>query len=332
VTARSAGSPAESSPHASVRARARSLAVNGLWHLRSLAVRDQAGPRTNTTLLLGSARSGTTWVADVIDRHHDHRVIFEPLRPGTSTALRGWWPTRYLAAGDTSPVLRDSMAALLDGRLKGAWMDHTNASLRPRRRLVKEIEANCLVPWLGRHFPEVRTVVLVRHPATVVSSRMRLGWKDNLHLLTRDEQLRQDYPFVADVEALAGDDPYLRMVAKWAVETAVPLSTEGDHLCFVGYEELQSHPEPTVARLLAHLDQRPDAALRAAMETRSRTTDLVSKRVLPDGSGAATTERARAAQHVLDRVGLDLLYDMSSPDTPVPDWDAVRRAVRARVL
>ena len=40
--------------------------------------RRRAGDESNTVLLLGSARSGTTWIGEMIDRHHDHRIVFEP--------------------------------------------------------------------------------------------------------------------------------------------------------------------------------------------------------------------------------------------------------------
>ncbi|MGZ4613541.1 MAG: hypothetical protein ACXV1K_10300, partial [Kineosporiaceae bacterium] len=87
----------------------RRLAVAARWRAKSLAYVDRAPDYRASVVLLGSARSGTTWVGEVIDRHHDHRVVFEPLRPGRVPQVRAYANGQYLRRDDTDPVYLEPM-------------------------------------------------------------------------------------------------------------------------------------------------------------------------------------------------------------------------------
>ena len=81
--------------------RARELGVAARWRLKSWAYVDLAHVHRATVALLGSARSGTTWVGEVIDRHHDHRVVFEPLRANHVPQAKAFANGQYLRRDDT---------------------------------------------------------------------------------------------------------------------------------------------------------------------------------------------------------------------------------------
>ena len=132
---------------------ARRLGVAARWRFKSLAYVDLAPDHRATVALLGSARSGTTWVGEVIDRHHDHRVVFEPLRPNRVPVAKAFANGQYLRRADTDPRYLDPMRAILTGRVRNPWADHLNHVVVARRRLVKEIRANLLAPWLVERFP-----------------------------------------------------------------------------------------------------------------------------------------------------------------------------------
>lgn len=328
MTSAISATPGEADSPGSPAGRARRAAVAALWAVRSRAFVDRAGDAVGTVLLLGSARSGTTWLSEIIDRRGDHRVIFEPLKPGTCAELAPWWTTAYLRPGAGTAAQRTAMDHLLSGRLRGAWMDHTNKALAPTRRLVKEISANTLAPWLAHAFPGTRQVVLLRHPHAVVTSRLKLGWRDRLDQLLAEEELVEDY-LTGVVGLLQGlTDPYLRMTAQWAIETVVPVRGLADRSAFlVTYEGMRNDPLTTVSGVLDYLGDPLDQGLERALTRPSRTTDLPARRASRDAQ--TTAAQQATAQDILDRLGLDALYRMDQPQPQSSDWPRIRASVRA---
>ena len=274
-------------------------------------------------LLLGSARSGTTWVGEVIDRHHDHRVVFEPLRPDRVPAARVFANGQYLRRDDTDPRYLEPMTRILTGRMRNPWADHLNHVVVARRRLVKEIRANLLAPWLVDRFPGMPVVLLVRHPLGVAVSRRELGWSDHLDDALAQPALVRDH-LTTDQERFlrALSDPFARAVAQASLETLVPLrmTTPGELLA-VTYEGLVSEPRVQAERVLRHVGQEPDAELDAALDRPSHLSRADSAvRTGQDRASAWMSrvdadDRARALE-VLELLGLGGLY---SVDDAYPD-------------
>ena len=48
------------------------------------------GDPTSTILLVGSARSGTTWMQGILNCRNDHRILFEPFNSRHVPAIGGW--------------------------------------------------------------------------------------------------------------------------------------------------------------------------------------------------------------------------------------------------
>ena len=298
----------------------RRFGVAAKWRFKSLAYVDLAPDHRDTVALLGSARSGTTWVGEVIDRHHDHRVIFEPLRPHRVPIARAFANGQYLRRDDTDPRFLDPMTAILTGRVRNPWADHLNHVVVARRRLVKEIRANLLAPWLVERFPDMPVVLLVRHPLGVAVSRREMGWPDHLDDALAQRDLVEDHLTAEQVAFLRDlDHPFARAVAQAGIETLVPLRmTTPDELLVVTYEGLVSQPREQAERVLRHVGQQPDAALDAALDRPSHLARADSA-VRTGGDRAASWMRrasaddtARSAE-VLAVLGLDAVYAVDDP-------------------
>lgn len=285
----------------------------------------------STTLLAGSGRSGTTWVGEIIDRHHDHRVIFEPFRASDVRQVDGMPHGLYLRPDDPAARWRSPIEAILRGQVRNRWADHQNHVVVVRRRLVKEIRANNLLAWLAARFPEVRLVWLVRHPCAVVASALKRGWRDHLDALLAQPDLVADHlvPLLPVIESATTRAD--RLVVQWCIENLVPFRTlaVGDaHLVF--YEELVDRPYDVAAGLLDAIGQRADPALQAALGRPSKLAGADSAVVR--GSDLLTSwttslsnqEQARAVD-LVDAMGLGAVYGRD----PRPDIDA-GRALLAR--
>ncbi|WP_320041123.1 sulfotransferase [uncultured Desulfobacter sp.] len=159
--------------------------------------------------LYGSGRSGTTWLEERIAGALDAEVIFEPLQErlhGTAKA----YGFRYLDASENHPELQIYFQKLIMGDLKYFWtryrilpdrllptiqtfsnkgefkawikrfpdafrlMVRYHSTINRPRKIIKLIRANLMIAWLNKTFPSSLHIAIVRHPAAVIESRMRL--------------------------------------------------------------------------------------------------------------------------------------------------------------
>jgi hypothetical protein len=160
-------------------------------------------------IILGSGRSGTTWVQDCLAEANCLRPIFEPLHEGESE-LGERFAYRMLPPGQENDELERYFRALAEGCVRSRWIDYRGRrqllfphpsklssvrslrawlwvwrnylSHRPQLRtaskrqhtLIKCIRANLMAGWLSRDLG-FRTVLLVRHPCASVESQYRSG-------------------------------------------------------------------------------------------------------------------------------------------------------------
>lgn len=280
-----------------------------------------AGPE-DVVFISGSGRSGTTWVAEVVNHRGDRRYLFEPLHPEEVRASRGFGAARYLRPGADGGAAGRLLERIVAGRFRSVWADRFNTRLRYRKRLVKEIHANLLLPWLARRFPGLKIVWILRHPLAVAASqgRMEEGFPANPEALLADEKLMADHlePF-REVLATA-EAPAERRAAIWCAQQLVPLrglAPADAHVLF--YEHLVTRPDRELTRLSEYLGEPFGEEARAAVGKPSalsvpssavvRGTDPLRARL----DAIAPADRD-AVLGVVERFGLSRLY---GPD-PLP--------------
>jgi hypothetical protein len=166
-------------------------------------------------LVTGSIRSGTTWAGRMISKSPSVGYIHEPLNPWEKPEWSGICNVRvphwflYITKENESAYyksLKDSLHfrySLLGG-LKGiktfgdikrvmreykTFRQYRSQDLRP---LIKDPFALFSAGWFAETF-NMDVVILIRHPAAVVSSLKRLRWGLPLHHLLRQSLLMRDY-------------------------------------------------------------------------------------------------------------------------------------------
>ncbi|EGV15976.1 sulfotransferase [Thiocapsa marina] len=213
--------------------------------------------------VVGSGRSGTTWVLDAIAEANGMNIIFEPMHPilGATTTR---FANRYLTAADSEPELSRFMGEIVSGRHPGFWtryrerperlypslvafrsvsglkhwlkrwqyvlQHHQRFKPRAGRPLiVKFIRVNLMLEWLKASFP-CRILYVLRHPLAVVESKLRLGGEDWEHqaLLKSyfdDPRLQSDVTVDwAEVRRASAASVVGANSAIWCIENVVPLS------------------------------------------------------------------------------------------------------------
>ena len=273
--------------------------------------------------LFGEGRSGTTWVASLINADGRAREMFEPVHPAWVPAFADlpFLPYRDPSADD--PALEKRMAAVFSGQLSSFKIDLTNQRLFYRGLVVKDVCASLLAAWALQRFPAVRPVLLVRNPFAVAVSKLdrktRRGylWAESLTVLTGQPHLMADHlePFRALLEEIEAEDDFiLRQVTFWAaIHYVIFRQFAPDRLHILFYEDLDADPRAALEPLLGFIGAErtaPDDSRIAAPSFVSGAGDIARRRragadAWRRGLTEAQVARGRA---VLEAFGLGGLY------------------------
>jgi hypothetical protein len=283
---------------------------------------DGGGDHRSTVFLAGGGRSGTTWIAQIVNFDNAYRLMFEPFYPAEVPLCRSFGSSLYLRPNAVDASRHEIAACVLDGRLKNGWVDQYNHRWYANSRVVKDIRTNLFLKWLNVNFPGMPIVQLWRHPLATVASRMVLGWKTYTDPYLSQTTLVDDH--LADVaeEMKAATDPFDQQVFRWCVEACVPLRqfAPGEiHLAF--YERFVTEPEAAIAGIFRHIgriyDEKALSVLtKPSSQTRRRKSAIATGgKVLEQWREVFSAERVRRAVHILSLFGLDRIYnDATMPD------------------
>ncbi len=275
------------------------------------------GDHRNSVFLAGSGRSGTTWVAGIINHRNRYRLVFEPFHPRRVSICENFRRKQYLRPDDRREEYLGPAREILTGRIRHPWTDRFNTKFVARRRLIKDIRANLLLGWLRANFPGVPIVLLLRHPCAVAASRLALGWRDNLSETMDQEELVED--FLLPVEACIRDSrgAFERHVFSWCIENYVPLRQFGEgevHLAF--YENFLSCPEDEIRRLFAFLREDFDGRVYRALRRPSPLSRKGEGPSMDAWRRSVSGSQLERAVEILGLFGLDRIYGEGAMPDP----------------
>lgn len=236
---------------------------------------------SSPVLVTGMMRSGTTWVGRMLSASGRLSYISEPLNPYHPGIFR--LPVThdytYISSEneqDFLPIFRDavdlkprpfrevaSVRGPTDLRRVGLTaVEMLRGRLAHRPALLKDPHALFSSPWFADRLG-CRVVVCVRHPAAVVSSHSRLGWRAPLADLRAQPALMRDWLGPAEQELAAaeqdpsvGRDPLRGNAVLWKIihRTISAFAEQRPDFTIVRHEDLSSHPQEAYERLYAQLD------------------------------------------------------------------------------
>lgn len=269
-------------------------------------------------LVAGTARSGTTWLGDLIASQIPSRILFEPFNRDLVSDYRQFHYFQYMRPGTENPEFFNFAQKVFTGEIRNAWIDRRNERIFSYVRLVKEIRANLALKWLHENFPEVPILFLVRHPCAVVLSRMELGWAtdSDIEPFLSQPQLIEDHlsPYLDLIRSAANLEEKHAVI--WSVSNLVPLRQfNADELKVVCYEELCNHPENELPRIFEAIGYQYSGAMSSKQP--SQTTRPASAVVT--GADQIENWKKKLSRSQIDNVlrvvqafGLDHLYGDST--------------------
>ena len=281
--------------------------------------RDDFPELQRSVFLAGTARSGTTWLGELIAAQQPTRMMFEPFHPQKVPDYGAYNYFQYMRPEEDDAALEAFCARVLTGQIRNPWIDRDIRVLRPQARIIKDVRANLLLKWLSRRFPDLPVVLLLRHPCAVVLSRMELGWatdQDIAPMLSQeklvDDFLKDKIEFIAQ----ARHDEEKHAVI-WAIHNAVPLAQFADGgIHIIRYESLLSDTAACLHELMTSIGGAFDDRLSPQYAQPSNTSSLATAL---EGAAVANRrweQRLSKAQierimGVVDAFGLGDLYSSS---------------------
>ncbi|MFC1835461.1 sulfotransferase [Thermodesulfobacteriota bacterium] len=271
--------------------------------LAALCPRDES----NTIVVCGSPRSGTTWLTWILGTIPGSTIVFEPLHPEKVPEVNrlGIGPNPYRLPHEDWPEGEDFIRRVLTGRVINEWTLSGNSwrFAIATRLIVKFIHANGVLHWMTTRFPIARPVVIVRHPCAAVSSQVRSGWwKAPEH--PRHSRFFSIYPeFRHLVDNLQSQLEIL--AARWCMDSYCLISAARPRpWTLVSYEKLLLDGENELVRIFDTWGMAPSDEAVARLRERSRTT------VGQYDPNNAAAQLARWRTH-LDRKQISRILDMA---------------------
>lgn len=219
---------------------------------------DRKNDYRNTVLLAGAARSGTTWLADIINYKNDYRLMFEPFQARKVNLVNNFKHGQYIRPENKDEKFLSPAREIFSGKFKHpGWVDSHNRKVFCRRRLVKVIHANLMLKWIKVNFPEIPIILLLRHPCAVALSRLRLkhwDWTPDFKECISQNQLFDDYlkPVKNHIDKV--DNLFDMHIFSWCIANYIPLQQfKPGEIHIVFYERLCTDPQEEVRKLFAFL-------------------------------------------------------------------------------
>jgi hypothetical protein len=278
-------------------------------------------------LLAGTGRSGTTWLAEMLNSENAFRYLFEPFH-AQKIPLCSELPYRpYVVPGARDEELERIALQILSGRVRHPWIDAYNGRRFSHRRLIKEIRINQLLGWVASRWPAMPIVFLLRHPFAVAVSKLALGWETHLDIFLSNPALVENHlaPFVDEIGR--AKTPFERHIFMWCIETYVPLrELRPDDALVLFYEDLCTRPEPGLKQLCDHIRYAPSHALgvsadRPSAQSRKDSAVVQGGDRLSSWKKSLSDSDIRRGLEILSLFGLDRMYN----EDPLPRENALER-------
>jgi hypothetical protein len=272
---------------------------------------------SDTIIVAGSGRSGTTWLGNVI-AGDDLRIIFEPFDERRVPELAGLGLRPYFRQNEPYTQWRKPVSKILAGEVRNEWTDQDlhrfDKVKEPKGVVIKDIRANGMLAWLSRNYP-CRVLYLLRHPCAVIASRMKLRWETHLDVFLDQPELMQDHLAPYADAILGAETEAQKHAVMWCVENLIPLRQLADsNWIFCTYEKLCAEPRKETERILRDFGLDLTGARLEALNEHSRTCSgrapETTVNFLADWQDSLPADARRDIAATLDRFGIDL-YDVN---------------------
>jgi len=277
------------------------------------------GAASRGLFLTGIARSGTSWVSGIISQADSLLYCREPYNPAHVRIMPQQY--KYLSADMHDEFYQSYTDRIFSGLFVSSRIDYTRRlswfklATGKQRVFIKDPTAALLTDWLAENY-DVDIVILMRHPAAVVSSYLKLGWGFPMRTILQQERLMQDYlsPYrdLLEEHDYPGMDAAKGAVLYGAINTVLLRLAQKRKAIVVQYEDLCLDPVGQAKKLFTGLNLRWNKRVENFINWSGKETTFFSRNQLrKDTSSMATVwktrlskEQIRSIERIMEIYGL----------------------------
>jgi hypothetical protein len=288
----------------------------------------------NDTIFLSSmGRSGSTFLSNIINHDNRFRVLFEPFRHDIVEQAKEFVYPFYLRPDNVNVRYYLSAKKIVSGRVGSQWINKENNCSFPKARLIKDIRSNFFLKWLKNRFPDLKVILLMRHPCAVVHSWISAGFGDGR--ISR-ERLLENHHFVSDMDDnllkayTKAETDFERLIFFWCFHYYVPLRQfDPRDIYLLFYEKFIMNPEDEARKLFQFLgyDYSEDDVLKSLSKPSSTTNK--SESFFSGGDfridrwqDSCLEHQSARAYEIMKLFGMDELY---CPVSSIPNDEAAEK-------
>lgn len=207
-------------------------------------------------IILGSARSGTSWLSETMASKPRYRMLFEPEHE-TQTPKGHLICDKWYSNPNDSLEAYKYLIKVFKNRVNCDWIaQNSNRSFKrhlwpfiPKKYVVKFVRANLLSNYFNNCF-NIPVVHVIRNPYDVIKSqdRVKFPWLYDLSRFVEQNDLKQlildHYNFDISNYKQLGHIEVLTL--RWCIENVIPLEIiKNNNRLFkmIRYEDLKSNIE-----------------------------------------------------------------------------------------
>lgn len=229
----------------------------------------------HSLLVAGTHRSGSTWLAELVNSRMHYRLVFEPVEHARDAAISAV-NRQYLRPGTDLPYLRHRFGNLLTGTERSYYLDKHNTQFVCRGRLIKGVSMSLMLKWFRTEFPEVPILFLIRDPLLYVASSLKMDWlqpiEPSFWLGQRELMFDHLGPHVDTIAGATTDVE--KFMIEWCILNAVPLRQfSDDEWHIVSYSNVVNKPEQSLRDIFTYLRVPFDDAILARVNVASHTAE-----------------------------------------------------------
>jgi len=275
--------------------------------------------------ILGDGRSGTTFLAEMVNNDNQYEIFFEPFHPILNKNFKFLKLNQYVAADKENKKLEQRAKNIFDGKFinkrRGLIYSKNNNDIR--QLIVKDIFANLFAYWLVKKNSTIKPIFIIRNPFAVAYSkyvRKDWDWMTDPRDFLKQRNLVNDFlkPFEGLILNI-GEDFIERQILIWAILNYVPLVQFKNSEClFIFYEDLLYDQFYSFAKIFEFIGE--DFSIERVnkcisnISKPSLTSDTDEKtvnidNVLTKWQLEISDEQIKKGKEILTAFGLDTLYD-----------------------
>ncbi len=272
-------------------------------------------------IIAGSARSGTSWLAEIIAKTFRYRLLFEPDHENHVPQAKELLTDKYLSR----PPEKDLdifLRKVFGNKLDNDWIaQNSNRKFKmhllpflPKKYIIKLIRSNLSIKQINAYYG-IPVIFIVRNPYEVVFSqnRVKFPWLYNLSYFQSQPAL-VDYikeKTTIDIRKTTFSN-IEKLTLRWCIENVIPLQWEEGFINkaeVIKYEELKGNIEKfkTLASNF-NIDLHPEISTfyaRPSSKTHPKSTIIKEK----EFQNTLSIEEQKAVKTILQDFGV-ILYDI----------------------